>query len=396
MDLAGKKLMILGAGRHQMPLIQSAIDLGLETHVCSIDGDYPGIAMAPNFHAVDISNQHQVLSLAKALQPDGILTTATDVCLQSIGTVVDELGLHGSGLNASSACLNKAIMKQKLVESGVPTAQYRLVENANDAIEFFSEHSSSCVIKPVDSSGSRGVTKVSDVSEIQDAFRIAKSFSRTGGILIEEWLEGEEFGAQAIVRNKRCELLVLHSDITTAPPRRIPVGHGCPHPEEDHLLMLVQHIVNDAIECIDINDTISNIDFILTGNGPKIIELTCRMGGTRLPEVCGTYWGLDFYALAIQLALGLDVALPATPQGKPNAAHNLILDREGRLAEMDEVGDEFVHEIYFKKGQRIAVNAAQQAELGFVQLIRDDAIAISSDLVDEVNRLTNSVRIEVN
>ena len=96
------------------------------------------------------------------------------------------------------------------------------------------------------------------------------------------------------------------------------------------------------------------------------------------------------------MALGLDAALPATPQGKPNAAHNLILDREGRLEEMDEVGDEFVHEIYFKKGQRIAVNAAQQAELGFVQLIRDDAIAISSDLVDEVNRLTNSVRIEVN
>ena len=198
------------------------------------------------------------------------------------------------------------------------------------------------------------------------------------------------------MRNKRCELLIVHSDITTAPPRRIPVGHGCPHPEEDQLLVLVQNIVDDAIECIGINDTISNIDFILTENGPKIIELTCRMGGTRLPEVCGTYWGLDFYALAIQLALGLDVALPATPQGKPNAAHNLILDREGRLAEMDEVGDEFVHEIYFKKGQQIAVNAAQQAELGFVQLIRDDAIAISSDLVDEVNRLTNSVRIEVN
>ena len=396
MGFSGKKLMILGAGRHQMPLIQSAIDLGLETHVCSIDGDYPGIPMAPHFHDVDISNQHHVLSIAKALQPDGILTTATDVCLQSIGTVVDELELHGSGLEASSACLNKAIMKQKLVESGVPTAQYRIVQNANDGVEFFSERSSPCVIKPVDSSGSRGVTKVTDVSEIEHAFQSARTFSRTGDVLIEEWLEGEEFGAQAIVINKRCNLLVLHSDMTTAPPRRIPVGHGCPHPEEDQLLELVQNIVDDAIDCIGINDTISNIDFILTDDGPKIIELTCRMGGTRLPEVCGTYWGLDFYALAIHLALGQDVELPPSPQGKPNAAHNLILNSGGRLAGMEDVGDEFVHEIYFEKGQQVSVNAAQQAELGYVQLIRDDSTAISSDLVDEVNRLTSSVRIEVN
>ena len=173
MGLSGKKLMILGAGRHQMPLIQSAIDLGLETHVCSINGDYPGIAIAPYFHDIDISNQHQVLSIAQKIQPDGILTTATDVCLQSIGTVVDELNLHGSGLEASSSCLNKASMKHKLVTYGVPTAQYRVIQNVNDAIEFFSERSSPCVIKPADSSGSRGVSKIVESSEIESAFESA-------------------------------------------------------------------------------------------------------------------------------------------------------------------------------------------------------------------------------
>ncbi len=66
------------------------------------------------------------------------------------------------------------------------------------------------------------------------------------------------------------------------------------------------------------------------------------------------------------------------------------------MSGMDAVGDEFVHEIYFRKGQQVSVNAAEQAELGFVQLIRNDMTAISSDLVDEVNRLTSSVRIEVN
>ena len=158
------------------------------------------------------------------------------------------------------------------------------------------------MIKPSDSSGSRGVIKIVDSSDIETAYNSAKEFSKSGVVLIEEWLDGEEFGAQAVekwpMRTSRYPQRCNHSA-----SRRIPVGHGCPHPNETNLQAMVQDMVNDAIKAIGINNTVSNIDFILTENGPKIIELTCRMGGTRLPEVCGTYWGIDFYVLAIQLAL---------------------------------------------------------------------------------------------
>ncbi len=385
--------MILGAGRHQVPLIQTAIDLGVEAHVCSIAGDYPGIALATYFHEVDISNSQAILELARTIKPHGILTTATDVCLESIGLVVDEMNLPGSGFATTSSCLSKVRMKRKLVASGVPTAQYRVISDANDGIEFFNNHRGDCVIKPSDSSGSRGVNKIHDVEDVKPAFESALTFSRRGEVLIEEWLEGEEFGAQAIVEHGECKLLVLHSDITTPPPRRIPVGHGCPHPNEEELIGTVRNIVIDAIASLGINNTISNIDFILTEDGPKIIELTCRMGGTRLPEVCGTYWGVDFYALSIHLALGEKINLPPIPTGKANAAHNLIVSRQGTFLSMDQINDEFSHEIYFDSGERLALNSAQQIEMGYIQLIREDPSSILEDLTDEANRLTSSVRL---
>ena len=235
------------------------------------------------------------------------------------------------------------------------------------------------------------MSKVTERTEIPDAFQSAQNFSRRGVVLIEEWLEGEEFGAQAVVRNNRCEILVVHSDVTTAPPRRIPIGHGCPHEDEAELLSEIRSMVDDAIASIGINNTISNIDFIMTEDGPKIIELTCRMGGTRLPEVCGTYWGINFYALAIQLALDFNIDLPASPQGKPNAAHNLILPQSGVLKSMDNIKREFVHEIYYNNGDYVTANAAQQTELGYIQLIRDDASSIMPDLLNEVKRITDSV-----
>ena len=104
--------MILGAGRHQVPLIHTAIELGVEAHVCSIAGDYPGIALATCFHEVDISNSQAILELARTIKPHGILTTATDVCLEGIGLVVDEMNLRGSGFETTSSCLSKVRMKR--------------------------------------------------------------------------------------------------------------------------------------------------------------------------------------------------------------------------------------------------------------------------------------------
>jgi len=376
---------------YQVPLIEKAKEMGLEVHVCSQKGNYPGIDIAPFFYEIDISDKKNIFSLAKRLNIDGILTTATDVCLESIGHVVNELNLSGTGLEDSKACLDKNLMKQRFIHNGVPTPNYLKVNNLQDAIKFFNKRSKSCVLKPTDSSGSRGVTKVECISEIEFAFNEAFKFSKTKNIIIEEWLEGEEFGAQAVVIDNELALLILHSDITTTPPHRIPIGHGCPHPKESTLYPLTLEIVNKAIIALGVNNVVCNIDFIQSSTGPQIIEMTCRMGGTRLPEVCGEYWGVNFYELAVKLSLGIKPEIPLIPTGLPNAAHNLNLTTFGIIEKFGKMNKDFEWKLTFNEGEKVSINAANQIDIGYVHVKGADAQTVLTDATFAAQKFCNTI-----
>ena len=391
-----KKILILGAGRQQVPLITAAIGMQLEVHVCSIQGNYPGIEIAPNFYEVDISDSIAVFELAKEIGIHGIITTGTDVCLESIGVVVDGLNLPGTCLESSKSCLNKTLMKERFSRFNVPTASYALIESVESGTEFFNSHSSACVIKPADSSGSRGVNRIESSSEILAALVDAQKYSASGEIIIEEWLEGEEFGAQAIIIDGKLKKLMLHSDITTPPPRRIPIGHGCPHPAESDLMPMVWGVVEHAVSALGIDNTISNIDFILAKDGPKIIEMTSRMGGTHLPEVCGTFWGIDMYDTALQIALGRNPELPSSPLGVPNAIQNLIFVQPGKVVRLGTMNEEFVWNLYFGDGDDVTLNAAKQAELGYVQDVTSDVESLLENVTKAAEAFCNTTDYEVN
>ncbi len=359
--------MILGAGCYQKPLIQVAIDIGLEVHVCSIKGNYPGIQIAPFYHEIDISNSSDVLELARNLEVDGIITTATDVGLESMGRVIEELGVPGTSLSGHIACSNKKIMKDLFQKNAIPSAEYAEIFDASDAIQFFENQLGPCVIKPTDSSGSRGVIKIDNALMIEDALKTAKNFSKSGSIIIEEWLEGEEFGAQAIVFSEEICLIILHSDLTTLPPNKIPIGHGCPHPKESEIFPKVSQIITKAILALGIRNSVCNIDLIMTKEGPKIIEMTCRMGGTRLPEVCGDYWGINMYEIALNIALGIKPLLPKEPLGMINAAHNLHVRESGLINKVGEMNEDYKWVIESDIEQPVFCNEQGLAEIGYVQ-----------------------------
>ncbi len=378
MELKNKKIMILGAGKYQTPLINKAKEMNLEVHVCSISGNYPGIPFASFFHEVDISVPKKILALAKKLDIDGIITTATDVCLESIGLVVEKLNLSGTNHTNSIACLNKSKMKERFFKNDVPTPKYSTCEEIEHVIHFFNNSESHCVLKPVDSSGSRGVHKVENINDIEFAFLEAQKFSKSKNIIIEEWVEGEEFGAQVVVLDNKVVMLILHSDLTTPPPHRIPIAHGCPHYNERELLSPVTECITKAINSLGINNTICNVDLILTDEGPQIIEVTSRMGGTYLPEICGNYWGIDMYKLAIEISLGIKPIIPIRPTGKPNAAHKLIINRLGTISKYGQMSDKYSWDLWFKEGDGLP-SGNNFREIGYVQVFGTDPARVLNE-----------------
>ena len=122
-----KKIMILGAGIYQVPLIKTAKRLGLYTIVVSIPGNYPGFALADKVYYENTVDDEKILEIAKEEQIDGIITTGTDVCVITIGKVCDAMGLSGLSYEAAQIAVDKMLMKTKYEEYGVRTARFRKV-----------------------------------------------------------------------------------------------------------------------------------------------------------------------------------------------------------------------------------------------------------------------------
>src|SRR5690606_20522239 len=173
-----------------------------------------------------------------------------------------------------------------------------------------------------DSSGSRGVIKVNSIEEVSAAFTEALSFSRGEEILVEEFIEGLEFGAQTFSVEGHCELVLLHNDTMSNPPYMIPIGHSFPFEQisEDKCINAIEDI-KKAVESLGINDGPANVDLILDkkNNKVKVIEVGARIGATCLPELVKYHTGIDWVEATIKSALGEKVNL-AIQKEEPVAA----------------------------------------------------------------------------
>lgn len=323
------KLMILGAGVYQAPLIKKAKAMGHETFVVSPMGKYPGLAIADNIVDCDTRDKDAVLSAAVEFGIDGIVTTGTDVAVPSIGYVVDTLNLHGTGFDSSLKSMNKAMMKKCFLEHGIQTADYRVVQSFDELKSVANEIGYPLMVKAVDSSGSRGITKVESASGLRSAFEESLSVSKVQDVIVEQYLHGYEIGAQAIVHGDEVEEVFLHSDIITPPPISVPVGHTMPLDISERVLDKTKALIVDAVKALGIRDTISNVDIMIVDNEPYLLEIGARMGATCLPENISIYGQFDAYEYLVNLALGLKPKLEVSLDKQPNAVLLLTSDRTG-------------------------------------------------------------------
>ena len=165
-----KKIMILGAGIYQVPLIRTARRMGLYTIVVSIPGDYPGFALADKIYELNTRDKEAILAAAEKQQIDGIYTSGTDVAVSTIGYVCEKMHLSGIPYEAAEILTDKAKMKDAFRQGGVSAADGMRVRSAEEAQKAAEQLGYPVVIKRVDSSGSRGITVVVHSGQIEEAY----------------------------------------------------------------------------------------------------------------------------------------------------------------------------------------------------------------------------------
>jgi biotin carboxylase len=328
------KLMILGAGVYQVPLIKKAKAMGHETFVVSPIGNYPGLTIADKVVDCDTRDKKAVLNAAIEFGIDGIVTTGTDVAVPAIGYVVDRLNLHGTGFESSQKCMNKSLMKKCFLEHFIQTADYRVVQSLEELKVVANEIGYPLMVKAVDSSGSRGITKVESESGLKAAFEESLLVSNVQDVIVEQFLDGYEIGAQAIVSSCEVEEVFLHSDIVTSPPISVPIGHTMPLRISEPVSEKTRLLIKRAVKALGVKDTISNVDIMIVDGEPYLLEIGARMGATCLPENISIYNRFDVYEYLVNLALGFNPKLDLSTDKQPNAALLLCSDKTGVVKEI--------------------------------------------------------------
>lgn len=356
MNRQKKKLMILGAGVYQVPLIQQARRMGIETLVVSVPGNYPGFAFGDKICYEDTRDYEKILEIARAENIDGIVTTGTDVAVVTIGKVCDALRLPGLSFEAGKVATDKMLMKQNYEKHGVRTARYRRISLEEDSKENGAAEGNKdfqiikrleqelaglefpLIFKAVDTSGSRGIVKAENSSKFAEAYQRVRENTRKDYFIVEEFLEGEEFGAQSFVSQGKIQFILPHGDYVFQGDTGVPIGHWAPYELEQSVIEDAKEQLQKAVIAMGLDNCALNADFILSGGKPYVLEIGGRAGATCLAELVSLYYGYNYYEKIIQAALGLIVDF-ASQEANPNVGMLLRSEKTGSIRKIVNKND---------------------------------------------------------
>lgn len=344
-----KKIMILGAGVYQVPLILKAKEMGLYTIVVSIPGNYPGFGLADQIYYEDTTNYEKVLEIAKSEHINGIVTAGTDVAVITVGKVCDEMGLCGLSYEAAQIAADKLLMKEQYEKYGVRTARFRKILFKDEQIEEkLAELRAPLIFKAVDSSGSRGIIRVDSPEQFPETISKVKGYTKKDYFIVEEFLEGEEFGAQAFVLDGKVRFILPHGDYVFQGETGVPVGHWVPFELSDNIIEDAKHQLQLAAEAMKLDNCAMNVDFILVEGETYVLEIGGRSGATCLSEMVSTYYQFDYYEKMLEAALGEKPDF-SSDGAVPCAAMLLYSDTEGIIASQTDQNpkDDDIIEIQF-------------------------------------------------
>ena len=286
--MKSKKIMILGASILQLPAIQQAKEMGL--HVIAVDMNPDAIGFKESgiqcevISTIDIP---AVLKCAKENAIDGIMTLASDMPMQTVALVAEELGLVGISKETALKATNKAFMRDALQDCNVPIPLYHRVNDYQGFLEAVNDivgRGYKCIVKPADNSGSRGVDllKSQTPENLQKAYDYSKTFSRTGELVVEEYMEGSEVSVETLSINGICHVIQITDKITTGVPYFVEMGHSQPSMLSEKIKEEIAEVAKAANKALDIMDGPSHTEIKVTKDGPKIVELGARLGGDNI------------------------------------------------------------------------------------------------------------------
>lgn len=336
-----EKIMILGAGRGQVSLINICKQYGLETIVVSVDGDYPGFSIADSIYKVDIKEKDKILSIAKDEGVIGIVTTEVDAAVPTAAYVSDKLQLPSIGYDVSLKFTNKNMMYQEAGKISIDVPKFSAVSSIDEAIFVADRIGYPLIMKPVDGTASKGVFKVQNSDELNLYFNDSLKCSDMKEILIEEFISGQEYVIEAFTNNYQVtNLIVGHRDYFDLPNTFIPKASVFTDANStiSNIEKRILEINKTLIIGFGLKFGITHAEYIYNKQTDKIylVEIAARGGGVRISsDLIPLGCGINAEKLLVEAILGKIEENKTIRLTKGSSAYFTYLLPEGKIVKIE-------------------------------------------------------------
>ena len=298
-----KKVLIIGASILQLPAIRRAKELGYYVGTVDYNPNAIGISEADEYFNVSTIDIDGVVRVAREFRPDGIMTLATDMPMRAVAKACEVCGLPGISFDTAIKATDKGEMIKAFESAGVDHPWYFIVEDPS-ALEYVIEKVSyPCVMKPTDNAGSRGVVLCHTRKELESEYDYSYNESRSGAVIVEEYLIGPEFSVEVMVVDGQPHVLQVTDKLTTGAPHFVEMGHSQPTRQNKENRGKIEELACHAVKAVGISVGPAHVEMIFTKEGPKIVELGARMGGDCITtHLVPLSTGIDMVGCTIEIA----------------------------------------------------------------------------------------------
>ncbi len=308
-----KKLMILGGSKYIIPLIKKAHDLGIYVITCDYLPNNYAHKYSDEYCNVSVIEKDRVLDKAKELKINGITSFACDAGVVTAAYVAEKMGLPSCGPYKSVCILqNKGSFRKFLSDNGfnVPMARsFTSVEEAKNIVNIFNWP---VIVKPTDSAGSKGVSKVESVKELDAAVDNALKYSHNNEFIIEDYITQHGFASDSDSFSVDGELKFIsfssqRFDLKANNPYT-PAAYSWPSSMSKEHQRELKHEIQRLLTLLGMKTSIYNIESREGTDGKAyIMECSPRGGGNRLAECLEYATGVNLIENVIRAALGMEL-----------------------------------------------------------------------------------------
>jgi carbamoyl-phosphate synthase large subunit len=390
-----RKILVPGAGIGQVIVLKKAQEMGLTTVVVSPEGDYPGFQYADIIYHEDVRNEERVLEIARKEKINGITSDQNDIPVETMGYVAEILNLTGNSYATSKIYCRKDLMREKCKEIGVPSLAYGIATDLQGTLKIAREIGYPLICKPTDNQSSKGVFKVDDEDAIKRVFGEVLANAFSGEIIIEQFIEGEEYIVNGLaIEGGYKYLLMLENenfnlkDICIPRERTSPTGLS---EEKVSELLSMDMKINTSF---GLANGMSHNEYLLNPQDDKfyLIDAAARGGGAfisshLIPYACG----FDITEILIRLALGEPLDINDYPPASKavcyicfylEAGEILHIEGMGRIRDMECVLG--IHEVNLEPGKKVKGLVDKSYRLG--------PILVGCDTLPELNNAKQMIK----